>query len=92
MGRVGACADSAAMEFFFSLLRKNALNRMRWNSREELRLAILTWIETTHHLVLEYQFHPNATTASTLRTHLACSRHRRDGHSMQKCRMPDPAN
>ena len=49
MGRVGACADNAAMESFFSLLQKNVLNQRRWTSREELRLAILTWIEKTYH-------------------------------------------
>jgi transposase InsO family protein len=50
MGRVGACADNAAMESFFSLLQKNVLNRQRrWSSREELRLAIVTWIERTYH-------------------------------------------
>jgi putative transposase len=49
MGRVGAAADNAAMESFFSLLQKNVLNRSRWNSREQLRLAIVTWIERTYH-------------------------------------------
>ncbi len=49
MGRVGTCADNAAMESFFSLLQKNVLNRRRWSSREELRLAIVSWIERTHH-------------------------------------------
>jgi putative transposase len=29
MGRVGACADYAAMESFFALLQKNVLNRRR---------------------------------------------------------------
>jgi putative transposase len=38
MGRVGACADNAA---FFSLLQKNVLNRRRWQTRTELRLAIV---------------------------------------------------
>lgn len=37
------------MESFFSLLQKNVLNRKRWESREELRLAIITWIEKTYH-------------------------------------------
>jgi putative transposase len=41
MGRVGACADNAAMESFFALLQKNVLNRRRWASREQLRLAIV---------------------------------------------------
>lgn len=49
MGRVGACADNAAMESFFSLLQKNVLNSQRWASRDELRLAIITWTERTYH-------------------------------------------
>jgi len=49
MGRVGTCADNAAMESFFSLLQKNVLNRRRWRTREELRLAVVTWIENTYH-------------------------------------------
>jgi transposase InsO family protein len=49
MGRVGACADNAAMESFFSLLQKNVLNRRRWATRAELRLAIVVWIERTYH-------------------------------------------
>jgi transposase InsO family protein len=49
MGRVGACADNAAMESFFSLLQKNVLDRQRWTTREELRLAIVAWIERTYH-------------------------------------------
>lgn len=49
MGRVGACADNAAMESFFALLQKNVLNRHRWSSREQLRLAIVHWIEGTYH-------------------------------------------
>ncbi len=49
MGRVGTCADNTAMESFFSLLQKNVLNRRRWATRAELRLAIVSWIETTYH-------------------------------------------
>ena len=49
MGRVGACGDNAAMESFFALLQKNVLNRQRWTTRDELRLAIVTWIEKTYH-------------------------------------------
>jgi putative transposase len=49
MGRVGACGDNAAMESFFALLQKNVLDRRRWSSREQLRLAIITWIERTYH-------------------------------------------
>ena len=49
MGRVGACGDNAAMESFFSLLQKNVLNRRTWATRDELRIAIVTWIERTYH-------------------------------------------
>lgn len=49
MGRVGAAGDNAAMESFFSLLQKNVLNRRRWKTREELRIAIVTWIDRTYH-------------------------------------------
>ena len=49
MGRVGACADNAAMESFFSLLQKNVLNKKRWQSRQQLRLEIVTWVERTYH-------------------------------------------
>jgi transposase InsO family protein len=48
MGRVGAACDNAAMESFFSLLQKNVLDTRRWETREELRLAIVTWIETKY--------------------------------------------
>jgi transposase InsO family protein len=48
MGRVGTCADNAAMESFFALLQKNVLNSQRWKTRQELRLAIAVWIEKTY--------------------------------------------
>lgn len=34
---------------FFALLQKNVLDRKRWQTREELRIAIITWIERTYH-------------------------------------------
>ncbi|EKF25018.1 integrase core domain protein [Mycolicibacterium hassiacum DSM 44199] len=37
------------MESFFSLLQKNVLDRRRWRTREELRIAIVIWIERTYH-------------------------------------------
>lgn len=49
MGRVGAAGDNAAMESFFSLLQKNVLDRRVWATREELRTAIVVWIERTYH-------------------------------------------
>ena len=49
MGRVGAAGDNAAMESFFSLLQNNVLDRRRWETRNGLRIAIVTWIERTYH-------------------------------------------
>lgn len=49
MGRVGAAGDNAAMESFFALLQKNVLDRRRWASRGQLRIAIVTWVERTYH-------------------------------------------
>ena len=37
------------MESFFALLQKNVRDRQRWVTREELRLAIVVWIERTYH-------------------------------------------
>ena len=49
MGRVGAAGDNAAMESFFALLQNNVLDRRSWATRDELRIAIVTWIERTYH-------------------------------------------
>ena len=34
---------------FFALLQKNVLDRRSWSTREELRLAIVSWIEGKYH-------------------------------------------
>lgn len=49
MGNVATAADNAAMESFFALLQNNVLDRQRWATRDQLRIAILTWIERTYH-------------------------------------------
>jgi putative transposase len=49
MGQVGSAGDNAAMESFFALLQRNVLDRRRWDSRDKLRIAIVTWIERTYH-------------------------------------------
>jgi transposase InsO family protein len=49
MGQVGSAGDNAAMESFFSLLQRNVLDRQTWASRDDLRIAIVTWIEHTYH-------------------------------------------
>jgi len=48
MGQVGAAGDNAAMESFFALLQNNVLDRRRWTTRHELRIAIIT--EVVHGL------------------------------------------
>ena len=40
MGRVGAAGDNARMESFHSLLQNNVLDTKKWESRDELRMAI----------------------------------------------------
>ena len=49
MGQVGAAGDNAAMVSFFALLQKDVLDRRRWATRQQLRIAIITWIERTYH-------------------------------------------
>ena len=48
MGRSHGAGDNASMESFFSLLQKNVLDTRRWDTRDDLRLAIVTWIETKY--------------------------------------------
>ncbi|MBM9461794.1 IS3 family transposase [Nocardioides sp. zg-536] len=36
------------MESFFALLQKNVLNTRRWDTRDELRLEMVRWIETKY--------------------------------------------
>lgn len=48
MGRVASAGDNAAMESFFALLQTNVLDRRRWRTRDELRYAIIRWIEHTY--------------------------------------------
>lgn len=48
MGRVAAAGDNASMESFYSLLQKNVLDTRRWETREELRMAIVYWIEVKY--------------------------------------------
>src|SRR5690625_2255977 len=49
MGRVGAAGGHAAMASCFALAQQDVLDRRRWASREQLRIAIVTWIERTYH-------------------------------------------
>ena len=48
MGRVGSAGDNASMESFYSLLQKNVLSTQSWDTRDELRHAIVYWIEAKY--------------------------------------------
>ena len=48
MGRVGSAGDNASMESFYSLLQKNVLNTRTWDTRDQLRHAIVYWIEAKY--------------------------------------------
>ena len=37
------------MELFFSLVQRNVLDLRRSDSRDQLRIAIVIWIERTYH-------------------------------------------
>ena len=37
------------MESFFALLQKNVLDRRTWDTRDQLRIAIVSWTERTYH-------------------------------------------
>ena len=49
MGQVGSAGDNAAMESFFSAATEERPQPPSWDTREELRIAIVTWIERTYH-------------------------------------------
>ena len=49
MGQAGSAGDNAAMESFFALVQRNVLDRRRWATRDQLRIATITWIERTYH-------------------------------------------
>jgi putative transposase len=40
---------TSQIESFFSLLQRNVLDTRRWRTREELKLAIMSWIEPKYH-------------------------------------------
>jgi len=48
-GSGGAAGDNAALESFVALVQRNVVNRQTWDPRDDLRIAIVTWIERTYH-------------------------------------------
>lgn len=48
MSRVGSCADNAAAEGFFGLLKRDRVNRRRYATRREARVDVFDYIERFH--------------------------------------------
>ena len=48
MSRVGSCADNAAAEGFFGLLKRERVNRRRYETRAEARADVFDYIERFH--------------------------------------------
>lgn len=46
MGRRGVCYDNAAAESFFSTIKRELVNRYKWDDAESLRIHLFDWIET----------------------------------------------
>jgi putative transposase len=46
MGTIGDCFDNSVAESFFGTLQLELLDQHRWDSRQQLALAIFDWIET----------------------------------------------
>lgn len=46
MGRRGVCYDNAAAESFFSTIKRELVNRYKWDDAESLRIHLFEWIET----------------------------------------------
>ncbi len=48
MSAVGTCADNAAAESFFGLLKRERVNRRQYRTRAEARTDIFDYIERFH--------------------------------------------
>ena len=48
MSAVGSCADNAAAEGFFGMLKRERVNRRRYRTRTEARVDIFDYIERFH--------------------------------------------
>lgn len=55
VGRVGRAPDNAAAESFFSTLEHELVSRHRYQTRDQARQDITTWIDTRHN---RHRHHP----------------------------------
>ena len=65
MGRVAAAGDNAAMESFWALLQRNVLDQQTWATRDQLRYAIVRWIEHTYNRRRRQRGHGKLTPSSS---------------------------
>ena len=56
MSRRGNCYDNAAMESFFSSLKKEKIRRKTYNTREELKAEIFDYIEVFYNKVRRHSY------------------------------------
>jgi putative transposase len=45
MGSIGDCYDNSVVESFFGTLQLELLDQQRWDTRQQLVLAVFDWIE-----------------------------------------------
>jgi putative transposase len=48
MSAVGSCADNTAMEGFFGLLKRERVNRRKYQTRAEAKVDVFDYIERFH--------------------------------------------
>jgi putative transposase len=56
MGSVGDCFDNSVVESFFGTLQLELLDRQRWETRDQLALAIFEWIEAWYNPKRRHSF------------------------------------
>ena len=60
MGSIGDCFDNSVAESFFGTLQLELLDEHRWDSRQQLALAIFDWIEAWYNPRAPAQLLPDA--------------------------------
>lgn len=55
MSRRGSCYDNAAMESFWSTLKRDLIHRTHFATRTQARAVIFEWIEVFYNRALGYQ-------------------------------------
>lgn len=67
MSAVLSCADNAAAESFFGVLKRERVHRRHYRTRAEARVGIFDYIERFHNVAAEQPGDAAATLNSTVR-------------------------